>query len=415
VAPEGDLRRRAGKDVTGISSAVRDDVKCPPLNLGPMIAHRELSPEVPGPDSPESDGSEKSTKSMSKTSNNWPFTSAASETSKSSNNWPFNASQTGEHTHAADGSVKHAPFDASTELPSMAVAGAALAMIASGAIVAHVFALGEVGVGALVVTVACCIELMSSPLWYMISCVAPFVLATHLSFTGNMLSLFQLAIMLPISLVYIGIPMSVCLHRYFSHKAFETSRPVQFVIGWVACLAYQGGPLWWAMMHIRHHQHCDKPLDPHSATQRGIMYAFVGWMANPVNYRKENIDRQFLDKSLLTPELLLLEKLNPLPPVLWCLTASHYFGYANMIWYTLAPMLVCRFTTLIFNVHFHPEEQPKRCKAVDDDRILALIVGESNHMDHHSRPRRAHRLDWDLPWWLTLSWMEATGLIWDCK
>ena len=33
-------------------------------------------------------------------------------------------------------------------------------------------------------------------------------------------------------------------------------------------------------------QHCDKPLDPHSATQRGIMYAFVGWMANPVNYRK---------------------------------------------------------------------------------------------------------------------------------
>jgi len=43
-----------GKDVTGISSAVWDDVKCPPLNLGPMIAHRELSPEVPGPDSPES-------------------------------------------------------------------------------------------------------------------------------------------------------------------------------------------------------------------------------------------------------------------------------------------------------------------------------------------------------------------------
>ena len=50
------------------------------------------------------------------------------------------------------------------------MAGAALAMIASGAVVAHVFALGEVGLGALVVTVACCIELVSSPLWYMISC-----------------------------------------------------------------------------------------------------------------------------------------------------------------------------------------------------------------------------------------------------
>jgi len=47
------------------------------------------------------------------------FVARGKQTSKSSNNWPFNASQTGEHTHAADGSVKHAPFDASTELPSM--------------------------------------------------------------------------------------------------------------------------------------------------------------------------------------------------------------------------------------------------------------------------------------------------------
>jgi len=47
------------------------------------------------------------------------FVARGTQTSKSSNNWPFNASQTGEYTHAADGSVKHAPFDASTELPSM--------------------------------------------------------------------------------------------------------------------------------------------------------------------------------------------------------------------------------------------------------------------------------------------------------
>ena len=82
---------------------------------------------------------------------------------------------------------------------------------------------------------------------------------------------------------------------------------MQFVLGVVACLAYQGaccapmlsstptrtrararthththththtgGPLWWAMMHIRHHQYCDKPEDPHSAKQRGTIYAFHG-------------------------------------------------------------------------------------------------------------------------------------------
>jgi fatty-acid desaturase len=67
-----------------------------------------------------------------------------------------------------------------------------------------------------------------------------------------MVRLYELASFVPIALLYIGIPMSVCLHRYFSHKAFETSRPVQFVLGVIACLAYQGGPLWWAMKVSEH-------------------------------------------------------------------------------------------------------------------------------------------------------------------
>jgi hypothetical protein len=78
-------------------------------------------------------------------------------------------------------------------------------------------------------------------------------------------------------------------------------------------------------------------------------------------------------------------------------------------------MLNCILTTLLFNLQYHPEDNEKRCKAIDDARLLAVIVGESNHEDHHVQPRRARRLDWDLPWWLTLSWMQASGLIWACK
>ena len=73
-------------------------------------------------------------------------------------------------------------------------------------------------------------------------------------------------------------------------------------------------------------------------------------------------------------------------------------------------------TTLLFNVHFHPREDATHaCRAVDDARVLAQLVGESRHRDHHLWPRRARRKDWDVPWWLTLSWMQATGLVWDCK
>ncbi len=86
-----------------------------------------------------------------------------------------------------------------------------------------------------------------------------------------------------------------------------------------------------------------------------------------------------------------------------------------MCWCFLGPMLGCRTITLLFNIEFHPAKNQKRCKVIDDTRLLAVVVGESRHEDHHVRPRRARRLDLDLPWWLTLSWMQASGLIWACK
>ena len=37
---------------------------------------------------------------------------------------------------------------------------------------------------------------------------------------------------------------SLCLyHRYFSHKSFSTSRFMQFIFAWAACVCYQGGPM----------------------------------------------------------------------------------------------------------------------------------------------------------------------------
>jgi stearoyl-CoA desaturase (delta-9 desaturase) len=44
-------------------------------------------------------------------------------------------------------------------------------------------------------------------------------------------------------------------HRYFSHRTFQTSRPVQFLFGLIGASAVQRGPLWWAAHHRHHHQH----------------------------------------------------------------------------------------------------------------------------------------------------------------
>ena len=70
----------------------------------------------------------------------------------------------------------------------------------------------------------------------------------------------------------VGGCMSVCLHRYFAHQAFKTSRPMQCLVAIGGCHAWQGNPLWWASKHRRHHKHCDGPEDPHSWKQTSYLY-----------------------------------------------------------------------------------------------------------------------------------------------
>ena len=76
----------------------------------------------------------------------------------------------------------------------------------------------------------------------------------------------------------VGFGVTVGLHRYFSHRAFKTSRWFQFVLGWVGTAAGQRGPLWWAAHHRRHHSHSDTDADVHSPTLGGFLHAHVGWL-----------------------------------------------------------------------------------------------------------------------------------------
>jgi stearoyl-CoA desaturase (delta-9 desaturase) len=67
-------------------------------------------------------------------------------------------------------------------------------------------------------------------------------------------------------------------HRYFSHRAFGTSRIFQFLLAVGAQSAAQNGVLWWASHHRWHHRYSDTPLDVHSAKLRGFWYSHVGWI-----------------------------------------------------------------------------------------------------------------------------------------
>jgi stearoyl-CoA desaturase (delta-9 desaturase) len=46
-------------------------------------------------------------------------------------------------------------------------------------------------------------------------------------------------------------------HRYFSHRAYRTSRTFQFVLAALSQSTAQKSVLWWASKHRHHHLHSD--------------------------------------------------------------------------------------------------------------------------------------------------------------
>lgn len=260
------------------------------------------------------------------------------------------------------------------------------------------------------------VQALSPPVFYVATSVgAPLVFAYTLS-THPHPGATDVVLACGATWFCIGVCMSVCLHRYFAHRAFHTSRAVQFVLGLVACVAFQGDPLWWAVMHRRHHKDCDKSGDPHSSALDGVWYAVVGWMAFRANYDIPQKEFKCLGAEVCTPEIHALRFLYPICPVSVFFAVASAQGWAAAVYWTLVPMWLARFITLLFNHEFHSTELAAgACRAGNATRVLAIAVGESQHDDHHKHPCRARRPELDPPYHIVIRSMHALGLVWACS
>ncbi len=220
-------------------------------------------------------------------------------------------------------------------------------------------------------------------------------------------------------------------HRYFSHKSFKTSRPMQFVFALMGCAAVQRGPLWWAGHHRVHHQHSDSEKDVHSPKMRGFWWSHVGWFTCDANFAARHERVRDLCKF---PELRFLDRYDILAPVLSAVTL--FFGGGMLARWapelnTNGPqLLVWGFfisTVLLFHatasINSLAHKYGRRRFAVNDESRnnfwLALItLGEGWHNNHHRWPASARQ---GFMWWevdltyYTLRVMKLLGLIWDLK
>lgn len=205
----------------------------------------------------------------------------------------------------------------------------------------------------------------------------------------------------------LGFSMSVCLHRYFAHSAFRTYRCIGCLLGLASCMAYQNGPIWWASKHRRHHRHCDDDMDPHSWSATSFVYAFVGWTLAAAEQQVDAGVADLQDRS----ELVLIDAVSLSIP-LSTVAAAYCVSGARTAVLCMASMFACRMITLLFNCEYHRPTASPGCRAVNAPRLLAELVGESYHLDHHDHPKKAHRPGLDLPFWLFVRPMRACKLLW---
>jgi stearoyl-CoA desaturase (delta-9 desaturase) len=203
-----------------------------------------------------------------------------------------------------------------------------------------------------------------------------------------------------------GLGITVGYHRYLTHRAFKTSRPIRIALAIAGCLALEATPIQWVADHRRHHRFSDKPGDPHSpwrygtspkALTKGFFYSHVGWL-----YDWETTDEKRYAPDLVgDPDMVFVSKyyvvwvaasllVAPLAGGLW--GWSWNSAFTAFIWGSLVRIFVLHHVTFAINsvCHITGRRPFKTRDRSQNVWWLALLsFGESWHNFHHAEPASA--------------------------
>ena len=210
-------------------------------------------------------------------------------------------------------------------------------------------------------------------------------------------------------------------HRYFSHRAFRVSRPVQFGGALLGASAAQRGPLWWAAHHRRHHRATDRPGDPHSPVQGGFLRSHVFWIFAPANH---DTDVALVEDLAAYRELRFLDRYHHVVPAatiaamfvlgvvvghVW--PGSHTSGPQMLVWGFSISTVCLYHATFAINSLAHTVGT-RRYDTNDTSRnnwaLALLTMGEGWHNNHHRFPTAARQ---GFAWWeLDVTWLGLRAL-----
>ena len=233
------------------------------------------------------------------------------------------------------------------------------------------------------------------------------------------------------SLSAIGI--TVGYHRYFSHRAFKTSTPIQVILLILGGMAAEGPVIHWASFHRCHHKYSDLPEDPHSpyihegkklGWWHGLWHSHIGWMLN-----SKMVNSGLFAKDLLRdPVIVKLNKMYLVWVALGLVIPAAIGGAIDGTWMGAIDGLLWGGFVRLFLAHhfiwtigsiahlFGNRPLLTHDFSTNNPWLVIQNFGESWHNNHHAFPNSAmFGLEWwqiDLGAW-TIRILEKLGLVWD--
>ncbi len=259
-------------------------------------------------------------------------------------------------------------------------------------------------------------------LWILIihlaACAAPF----FFSWIG-------LAAAAALYVVTAGLGISVGYHRYFTHRAFRTYRPIRWLLATVGGLAGEGPVLQWVANHRKHHAHSDHEGDPHRPAD-GSWWAHVLWLFPWASKEERNRLHSRWARDLMGERFLRFQHQTY---IFWhLLLAGLCFAVGSVLvdartgisvvaWGMAVRLVAVLHATWAINSASHLWGY-RRYPTDDNSRNLwwlALVTfGEGWHNNHHAFPAAAnhgHRW-WELdPSYWTIRLMGKLGLAWKIR
>jgi stearoyl-CoA desaturase (Delta-9 desaturase) len=240
---------------------------------------------------------------------------------------------------------------------------------------------------------------------------------------------------LAVGYVLTGLGVTVGYHRLFTHRAFETFRPVRYAFAVLGEMAVESDLITWVADHRKHHQYSDLPGDPHSphveygdgirGALLGLWHAHTGWLfrtvgrADKARYAKDILaDRGLRAISKLFMPIVFVSLAIP-AAVGWLLIGGWYGAVAGLVWGGGIRIFLVHHVTFSINsiCHFWGR---RRFRVNDESRnvwwLSWVSFGESWHNNHHAFPSSAfhglRRLEID-PGGLVIRGLERVGLAWN--